>query len=120
MLMLFFLHFFFIFFFFHFFEMFGVHSRWKRNAENRTKFFGKGSGRGIERGFVGGKRRRHKTLGRILMNDEINKCLTPVKYEAVRGVGGVVGLGEGVDGMSVDLVGICECPFQTRVVPDLC
>lgn len=71
------------------------------------------------KGFVGGKRRLHKTLGRILMNDEFNKCLTPVKYEAVRGVGEVVGL-EGVDGMSVDLVGICECPFQTRVVPDLC
>lgn len=60
-----------------FFEAFGVHSRRKRNAGNRAKFFGEGSGRGKK-----GKRRLHKTPGRILMNDEFNKCLTPVKYEA--------------------------------------
>lgn len=29
-----------------FFEAFGVHSRRKRNAGNRAKFFGEGSGRG--------------------------------------------------------------------------
>lgn len=43
--------------------VFNVQSRWKRNAENRTKFFGKGSGRG-KKGVCGRETSPSQNVGK--------------------------------------------------------